>query len=302
MGTKRVGLARLEALMENLKREIDWGAGASFKNSSNYEPKRGFDRYFLEENFEKCPGINGDVVNTTETTAQPVNKDFEMLGTNMTSALTTYSSAYAGIKMTTAGADNDANIIVPHLDTKQSGWAQAGQWGSENSVEWSCSITTGAAITDSAFWAGLKLTSADSIGGKVVTDTDQAYFLYTSEADANTLSAVTTPANLHLIVSSGGTDYVTDLEITVAVDTTYHLKIAIDSDRKVSAFVNGTQYGVASTAVAAGTTQATATTQSVALADDKNLIPYIGIQEVGGSGAARTLRVHNQKISRALFE
>ena len=32
MGSKRIGLARIEALMENLKREIDWN-GASFKNA-----------------------------------------------------------------------------------------------------------------------------------------------------------------------------------------------------------------------------------------------------------------------------
>ena len=107
---------------------------------------------------------------------------------------------------------------------------------------------------------------------------------------------------LHLIVASGGTDYVTDLGIALAVNTTYHLKISIDSDRKVSAYVNGAQYGVASTVVAAGTSAVNATDKSVALADDKNLIPYIGIQEVGGSGAARSLRVHNQKISRVLFE
>jgi len=32
MGTKRIGLARIEALMENLKREIAWG-GATFKGN-----------------------------------------------------------------------------------------------------------------------------------------------------------------------------------------------------------------------------------------------------------------------------
>ena len=30
MGTKRIGLARIEAMLENLKREIAWGAGTSF--------------------------------------------------------------------------------------------------------------------------------------------------------------------------------------------------------------------------------------------------------------------------------
>ena len=31
MGTKRVGLARIEALIENLKRDINWGDGTTFK-------------------------------------------------------------------------------------------------------------------------------------------------------------------------------------------------------------------------------------------------------------------------------
>jgi len=35
MGSKRVGLARVEALLENLKREIDWGTGATFKGVVN---------------------------------------------------------------------------------------------------------------------------------------------------------------------------------------------------------------------------------------------------------------------------
>jgi len=292
----------LNGLIDSLETGDNTFTGAN-KFTNNYEAANTYDRYYLEDYFAQVVAINADLANTTEATNTPTNKNFEILGTNMTTALSTFDAAYAAMAITTAGADNDANIIVPHLDTKQSSWGVAGRWGSENQVEWSACVTTGAAITDSAIFAGLKLTGADSIGGKVITDTDSAYFLYSSEADANTIAAVTTAANLHLIVSAAGVDYVTDLGIVVAVNTTYHLKISIDSDRKVSAFVNGTQYGVAATAVAAGTTQSTTTAKSVvALADNKNLIPYIGIQEVGGSGAARSLRVHNQKISRVLFE
>jgi len=31
MGSRRIGLARMEALIENLKRDINWGAGTTFK-------------------------------------------------------------------------------------------------------------------------------------------------------------------------------------------------------------------------------------------------------------------------------
>ena len=50
------------------------------------------------------------------------NKDFETLGTNMTTALTTFPGTQAGILMTTAGADEDQSILLPHLDTNQSAW------------------------------------------------------------------------------------------------------------------------------------------------------------------------------------
>ena len=41
MGTKRVGLARVEKLLENLKREIDWGTASSFENGPMLRKKAG---------------------------------------------------------------------------------------------------------------------------------------------------------------------------------------------------------------------------------------------------------------------
>jgi len=98
----------------------------------------------------------------------------------------------------------------------------------------------------------------------------------------------------------------------------YHFKIAIDSDRKASIFVNGVQYSVTQTAATTfdGSTEVTGTTQatiaesysatnantqkSVALTDDIDLIPYIGIE--CGAGAAEVLNVHYTAISRHVFE
>lgn len=230
------------------------------------------------------------------------NHNFEVLGTNATTALVTFDADYAAIKITTAGADDDSMIITPHLDANISSWSLTTRWGSENSVQWSSAITTGPDITTCAIFAGLKLSAADSTGGLVTTDTDQAYFLYSSVNDANTIASITTAANLHFIFSSNNVDYVTDLGIVVAVNTTYHLKISIDSDRKVSAFVNGNQYGIAATAVAAGTTQSDPTAKSIELIDNRDLIPYIGIQELATTNIGRALRIHYIKISRILFE
>jgi hypothetical protein len=97
----------------------------------------------------------------------------------------------------------------------------------------------------------------------------------------------------------------------VEASTNYHLKITTDSDRKLSIFVNGEQYGLATTATTTfdGTTSVTGTTQttidnrsqkSVALTDDINLIPYIGIEN--GDAEAAVLNVQFEAISRLIFE
>ena len=92
-------------------------------------------RYYLEEYFNLLPGINGDLASTTESTNTPVSRQFEILGTNHTSALATYSTTVAGMAMTTATADQDRMIVAPHLDSKQGAWSGV-KWGTENQTHW----------------------------------------------------------------------------------------------------------------------------------------------------------------------
>jgi hypothetical protein len=229
-----------------------------------------------------------------------INQNFLVNGTGMTDALVTYDQDYPGVVLTTGGTDNNSAVIRPHVGTKQTQWGLAGAFDTQREVQWECVLTTGPAITTTAIAAGLKLDTLD--GGDdaflTTTDTDAAYFLYASVADAKTMAAVTTPANWHFVFSTGGVDYVTDIGLAVAINTQYHLKVTIDSALLVRIYVNGTQYGIASTAVAAGTTQPVATTPSIAIATNKDLIPFAGIQVT--TGAARILRVHamhtNKKI------
>ena len=260
--------------------------------------RRSSGRYYLEEFFDRRPSINADLDDTdTEAEYIPANKHFEVLGTSATSALVDWGGTYAGIKLTTGGTDNNQIIIAPHLnqlrdsqyDTAWSGIL----WGTENQVEWECAITTGSSIANYAFWAGLKLTSAPAFA----TDNDKAYFLFASDDDHGTLGVNT---RLHFIYSRSGTDYVTNTNITIAADTTYRLRISIGSDRKVSIFVNDTQYGLTSTGGSTGTTESTPTAKSLALTDDIDLIPYVGVQ--CHTGSAKHLYLHYQKISRILFE
>ena len=261
-------------------------------------------RYYLEEYFAQLPGLNADLASTTESTNTPVNRNFEALGTNMTSALATYSATVAGMTITTAGSDADQSIVAPHLDTKQTAWTGT-KWGTENQVHRECSIRTSSAIDNQKIWAGLKLTN-DQLPQ---TDANQAYFYFaTDETNGQVLSTYTP---LYFIYSIAGADYLTNLGITVAASTNYHLKITMDSDRKLSVFVNGEQYGLATTATTTfdGTTSVTGTTQatidnrtqkSTAMTNDINLIPYIGIE--AGDGAAAALDVQFEAISRLLFE
>ena len=268
-------------------------------------------RYYLEEYFKQRPILNADLdaVYTVEV-ARAGNIDFEVLGTNMTSALCTFPTTVAGITMTTAGADADQGILVPTLDTagtkqEQSAWSGV-NWGTENQVHWETSIRTSSAIDNQKIWAGLKLTS-DQLPE---TDANQAYFYFATDATNGQLLSDYTP--LYFMYSIAGADYTTNTGITVAASTNYHLKIKFDSDRKMSIFVNGRPYGLADTAGTTfdgGTTTVTGTTQatidnniqkSAAMTNDIDLIPCVGIE--AGDGAAAALDVNYMAISRLLYE
>ena len=266
------------------------------------------DRFYLEEYWYQRPGLNA--VNIIDPDAddasalavtQAANKNFEVLGTNMTTALCTFNSTAAGIILTTAGADQDQAIVLPHLDTNQTIWSGT-KWGTENQVEWECSINTNA-IDNQKVWAGLKLTN-DQL---VATDDDQAFFKF--QTDATNSEAFTDFTKWHFVHSIGGTDYISQLPITVAANTNYHFRIKFDSDRKMEIFVNGIQYNITDTSGSTGGTAVTETAQqqdpkglhkSTAMTDDIDLIPYIGIE--AGAAAAEAVDVHYESISRKIFE
>ena len=258
-------------------------------------------RYYLEEYFLQRPILNADLdAASTVEVARAGQKNFEVLGTNMTSALSTFATTSAGINITTAGADQDQAILAPHLDNAGTGdtdsisaWTGV-QWGTENSTHWECSIML-PAIDNQKVWAGLKLTN-DQL---VATDANQAFFKF--QTDATNSEAFTDFTKWHFVHSIGGTDYISQIPITVAANTPYHFKIEIDSDRKASIFVNGIQYNVTTTSGSTGGTAVTSgTTKTAALTDDVDFIPYIGIE--AGAAAAEAVNIHYTAISRAMYE
>jgi len=263
-------------------------------------------RYTLAEYFLQKPALNAVVAaaftdadataaaNTAITIAREVtNKNFEVLGTNMTTALVSWGGAKAGIQLKTAGADQDQAILAPHLDTDQSIWTNV-LWGTENQVMWECSFVLNS-VTNIKIWAGLKLTN-DQL---VATDADQLFFKF--QTDATNSEVFTDYSVLHFIHSIAGTDYITALPIILGVNIPYHLKITIDKNRKASIFVNGVQYDVANVAGSTGGTSVkSGTTPTAALTNDKDLIPYIGVE--AGDASINSINVQHQAISRIIFE
>ena len=256
-------------------------------------------RFYLEEWFLQRPGLNANIDQASTVEVQrALNRNWEALGTNMTTALCTFATTSAGVLATTAGADEDQAILTPHLDTAATAWAGC-LWGTENSVSFETSIML-PALDNQKVWAGLKLTN-DQL---VATDANQIFFKF--QTDATNSEAFTTFANWHVVHSIADTDYISRLPIAVAANTPYHLKIEIDSDRKATAFVNGVQYNLTSTAGSTGGTSVTAVqpgvaaTKTAALTNDVDFIPYVGIE--AGAGAAEAVNVHHVCMSRNVYE
>ena len=251
-------------------------------------------RAYLEEYFLQRPGLNANIDQASTVEVQrALNRNWEALGTNMTTALCTFATTGAGVLVTTATADQDQGILTPHLDTAATAWAGT-LWGTENSVHFETSIQL-PALDNQKVWAGLKLTN-DQL---VATDDDQMFFKF--QSDATNSEAFTDLANWHFVHSIGGTDYISRLPIAVAANTPYHFKIEVDSDRKAAIFVNGIQYNVTTTAGSTGgTAVTTGTTKTAALSNDVDLIPYVGIE--AGAAAAEAVNVHYVACSRNVYE
>jgi hypothetical protein len=231
-------------------------------------------RYDLVEKFQKRPALNAVIAldensnAAAHAAAQIANKDFEVLGTNMTTALVTFADG-GGITLTTAGADDDQGILLAHLDTNQTSWAST-KWNTADECIFETVIETGASIASYQIWAGLKLTNT----GTIATDNDQCFFTFNVE---NTTSAT----QFVCVTSRSGTDTETASGVTVAAATSYHLKIVIDSARVPRFYINGV---LAVTAAA--------------LTDDVDLKPYIGVQAL--TGAAKAVIVRGLRCSKTL--
>jgi hypothetical protein len=225
------------------------------------------DRYTLiwKAGERGVPGLKADITSAVAATQAAADPLFEIQGTNSTSALST-SYGQGGVTLTTAGADNDQMILVPHTDAKQSGWGLT-QWGTGKSLSLEQTIWAGGDITTCIYWAGLKLTSTQV----VATDDNQAYFRYQSGVNSG---------KWQFIYSIAGVDTTVDTGVLCSATVHYHFRITVDANRIARAYIN----------------EALVAT-STALTNAVNLIPYIGVQASGGA-VARLIRVQGAAISR----
>lgn len=238
------------------------GVRMHFENPISSKVNTDPERYELVETFQRLPSLNASIGVAT-------NLDFEVLGTNASADDVSHSTTVAGIQLQTDGAQNDQVIILPHLDTSQSGWTGI-KWGTENQVIWECVLRTAASVADVTIWAGLKLTNTSV----VATDANQAFFRFDGAV-----------ANWEATYSIAGTDTEVNSGIAVSANTTYYLRIEIDSSRKAHFFIDDKEVAV-----------------STALTNDIDLIPYVGVQETAAGGGAKTIVLCKEKISRIIYE
>lgn len=210
------------------------------------------------------PGLNADIQNSAEATRMIADPDFELLGTSAASSCSSYDTG-GGITLTTAGSSGDQVILVGHLDTNQSPWGTV-LWPTSKSLVYEAVIKTGANVTATTIWAGLKLTNTPV----VATDDDQVFVRYQDTQNSGKWQVISSIAN---------TDTTTNTTLTaVATSTVYRVRIVLASDRTAKVYINGTL--VYTTAALTST----------------NLIPYIGVQ--ADTAAAKAITVRSQAISR----
>lgn len=282
-----------------------------FYNAKNLIVSNGFlrnpNRYYLEEYFQQIPRLltdlspssaddGNDGATGNELAAMiSANKNFMVSGTNASSSSTSFSITRAGVNLTTGTIVNDQVLISPITTVNFSAWDNV-RFGTENEVEWECAVSFDN-ITNVCYWVGLMNTSNTPV---ITTNTDKAFFFFDSGTIAGSGTSMTTSSSLHFCYSIAGTHYVTDLGITVEADTLYRLRISIDNNRKISVFVNETQYGLTTTSSSTGVTVSNERQKSNQLTNDIDFKSYVGVQTTNTT--SKVLTICYEKISRLLFE
>jgi len=221
--------------------------------------------------FQQRPHLNAAVLitNTAPTLAQmalrfAANPNWEVAGTNMTSALCTFSTR-GGITLTTAGAAEDASVLGTHADTTQT-QSLATDYATDDELYFRARIYTGASISDYVLMAGFGLTLVNTADFAVGNDNESAWFRYEDGVNSG---------NWQVNSSDNGTDDTINTTTSVAASTLYDLELAVNASRVPRFYINGSFVGEGS-----------------ALGTGHDLVPLIGVHEpADGGGAAKAFTV-----------
>jgi hypothetical protein len=204
-------------------------------------------------------------------TAYDANNNWIMTGTNAASLTSCLHSTSGGLRLLTAGADNDQVILSPNTTAGLGGIDDVLLSTDKQSAIWFL-VTTPSAILTVLYNFGLSLTAVTDI----TTDADQVKFSFDTDSSDTTWK---------VNVSIGGTDTELDTGVTVAVSTQYLLGIVIGSDRKARCFVDDGNRFRGSHRVTSG-----------ALTTAVDLQPLMAVQAL--VGAAREIDVKAVALAR----
>ena len=206
------------------------------------------------------------------------NKDWELDGGSTACAF----SAEGGIALTTGSADDDQAILIPNGSSILANGLNTITWDTDKrpAVEWCFSTTS--TITSMTAWCGFKLAAGAIVDPyNTTTDNDSVVVEYVAGEANFRIRYSTDTADGSTVV-----DYSIDTGIAVAINTTYVVKIALDSDRV--AWVN--------IADAADLGAAVEIPTKYALKSVNTFKPTLGLENM--SGSARTLNVRYVALGR----
>jgi len=246
-------------------------------------------RIYRDDNFNKIPNLvaaydlDGTYDNADSEALAESNDDWILAGTDAVVTDITHNTS-GGINLkTNAGGTDQAYLIPNTASTVDTGLSNI-LWdtGKRPAVEW-CFTTENAVagISSMTAWCGFTITTPD--GYNVTADNDQVKVEYVAGANSGNfmIRYSTDTADGSTVV-----DYSIDTGIAVAINTTYVVKIALDSDRV--AWVN--------IADAADLGAAVEIPTKYALKDVTTLIPTIGVQD--DTTAAKQIAVHYVALGR----
>ena len=246
-------------------------------------------RIYRDDNFNKIPNLvaaydlDGTYDNADSEALAESNDDWILAGTDAVVTDITHNTS-GGINLkTNAGGTDQAYLIPNTASTVDTGLSNI-LWdtGKRPAVEW-CFTTENAVagLSSRPAWCGCTITTPD--GYNVTADNDQVKVEYVAGANSGNfmIRYSTDTADGSTVV-----DYSIDTGIAVAINTTYVVKIALDSDRV--AWVN--------IADAADLGAAVEIPTKYALKDVTTLIPTIGVQD--DTTAAKQIAVHYVALGR----